>query len=61
MAEWGNGENRQAQVDMQSPAGNYNLEVTDINANRSALKTTNSNAGVSARQCPAFSSTLPLS
>ena len=44
MAEWGNGDNAQYDVDMQSPEGNLNLEVTDINAARSALKATNSNA-----------------
>jgi len=43
MAEWGNGQDVRAGVDMQSPAGNFNLEVTDINAARSALKATNSN------------------
>jgi len=44
MASWGNEAGTPYEQDMQSPAGNYNLEVTDIDAARSALKATNSNA-----------------
>ncbi len=50
---WGNegdgGNGVKKEQNMVSPAGNYNLEVTDIDADRSALKATNSNGGANAR------------